>query len=113
MIKNISMKRVISNDEKHLNNSFSKAIGLMFSFKPKTLVFHFSNSRIINLHMFFVFFPIDIMFLDSNKKIIELKENFLPFTVYASKKKALYLIEAKHGFIRKNKLRTNHELEFY
>lgn len=75
---------------------FSKARGLMFS-NRKDLVFVFGKSRRISLHMFFVFFPIDVYFLDSDQKVIEIKENFKPFRLYKSKKKAKYAVEISTG----------------
>src|SRR3989344_5196355 len=71
---------------------FSKAKGLMFSFR-ENLVFVFDDERRRNLHMFFVFFPIDLLFLDKNKKIVEIKKDFKPFTFYNSKEKAQYVVE--------------------
>lgn len=71
---------------------FSKAKGLMFSFR-KNLVFVFDDERKRSLHMFFVFFPIDLLFLDKNKKIVEIKRDFKPFSFYNSKEKAQYVVE--------------------
>ncbi len=66
--------------------------GLMFS-KKRTLLFVFKKPRRISLHNFFVFFPINLIFLDDEKRVIEIRKNFLPFTLYASKVWASYLIE--------------------
>lgn len=112
MIINTNRKTTISKKEKHLQSNTEKAKGLMFSIKPKTLIFHFEKPRKVSLHMLFVFFPIDLMFLDKNKKVIELKENFLPFSFYTSEKKCKYLIETNKGAIKKSKTRLKDLLKF-
>ncbi|MEM4260666.1 MAG: DUF192 domain-containing protein [Candidatus Woesearchaeota archaeon] len=112
MIRNITKKTVISQKESHLITGLQKAKGLMFSIKPKTLIFHFEVSQKILLHMLFVFFSIDLILLDKNKKVIELKENFFPFTFYKSKKKCKYLIELKKGSIKKSKTKLNDIIRF-
>jgi uncharacterized protein len=99
MITNITKKAILSKKEKHLLTTAQQARGLMFQFRPQTLVFHFKRPKKISLHMFFVFFPIDIIFLNSACKVVESKKNFLPFAMYTSKKTAQYLIEAPSGTI--------------
>jgi uncharacterized protein len=106
MILNTTRKTRIEIDD-ILKNPFQQAIGLMFSFKPKNLVFEFNEEKNISLHMMFVFFPIDLVFMDSNMNVVELKESIRPFTFYTSKKKAKYLIELKAGSIQKSRTKVN------
>ncbi len=82
---------------------FSKAKGLMFSKKLKDscLLFIFDKERKISLHMFFVFFPIDVIFLNEKKEIVDIKRNFMPFTLYTSKKPAKYVLEMPVNSIKK------------
>ena len=81
---------------------FSRTKGLMFSKKLKNscLLFIFPKEERVSLHMFFVFFPIDVLFLNENKEIVDLKQNFLPFTLYTSKKPAKYILEMPVGSIK-------------
>src|SRR3990167_9075216 len=99
-IKNIAKKRIIAKNAGLCGNIFSKSIGLMFSIKPKPLVFIFKKEKIIPLHMLFVFYPIDVLFLSKNKVVVEIKENFKPFSFYTPKSKAQYIIELPQGTIK-------------
>lgn len=90
----------------------SRAIGLMFSPNARPLLFIFSKEGKYPLHMWFVFFPIDVVFLDKEKKIVELKQGFLPFTLYAPKKKAKYILELPQGSIRKFKIKIGTKVKF-
>jgi len=101
MLKNKRNNKILAKKAKLCKNSFSKALGLMFSKKNQTLLFIFKKEKIISLHMFFVFYPIDILFLNKNKKVVELKENFKPFRVMIAKKPAKYIIELPQGTIKK------------
>ncbi len=112
MVLNKTRDKVIAQDCKVLYSVLSKAIGLMFSFKPRPLVFVFDKEQHIHLHMFFVFFPIDVLFLDKDKKVVEIKENFLPFTVYNPRNKALYVIELPMGSIRSSDTKVGDVIEF-
>jgi len=103
MIRNLSKKTEISPDFMICKGILCKMIGLMFSFKPKTIVFDFRKEQKMGLHMLFVFFPIDLLFIDDKMKIVELKERFLPFTFYNSKAKAKYVVELPSSSIRKSK----------
>ncbi|MFW5991103.1 MAG: DUF192 domain-containing protein [Candidatus Nanoarchaeia archaeon] len=96
MIVNHTRDKVIATDYTLCKSIFSKALGLMFS-RPKTLVFRFSQEKIIPLHMFFVFFPIDVIYLDKNMKVVEVVENFKPFSYYRPKKPAQYVVEIPAG----------------
>ena len=103
MIRNSSRKTRISGDFELCKGILCKAIGLMFSFKPKTMVFAFKKEQTLSLHMLFVFFPIDLMFIDDKMRVVEVKERFSPFTFYSSKNKAKYVIELPAGAIKKSK----------
>jgi uncharacterized protein len=105
MIKNKTKKKIICSNKKILSGIFEKAKGLMFSMpiKDTGYVFVFDTPRRIDLHMFFVFFPIDLLFLDADKRVIEMKNNFLPFTLYYSARKANYVIELPNGTVKDTK----------
>ncbi len=112
MIINQAKKRVLAKKGFHCKSISSKAIGLMFSLKPKALIFIFRKEKICPLHMFFVFYPIDVLFLNKNKEVVDLKENFKPFTFYTPKAKAKYVIELTNGTIRKTNTRINDNISF-
>lgn len=89
-------------DKKHsvkveICNTFLKKFkGLMFSLKPKCLLFILKKESILNasIHMMFVFFPIDIFWLDKEMKIIDFKLNVKPFTFgHYPKAAAKYILE--------------------
>ena len=105
MIINKSKNKVLAHNKKVLRTVLAKAKGLMFTRKLEDTgyIFVFSKDQIMDLHMFFVFFPIDVVFLNKSKKVIELKQNFLPFSIYISKKKARYFIELPKGSIQRTK----------
>ena len=77
-----------------------------------SLIFDFEKEKIISLHMIFVFYPIDVLFLDRIKLVVDLKENFAPFTFYASKKKAMYAIELPKGTIKKSGTNVGDRINF-
>ena len=112
IIKNITKKVMVGKNAKACKSIFSKAMGLMFSKKPKTLVFIFKKEKIIPLHMLFVFFPIDILFLDKDKEIVEIKESLKPFSFYTPKKKAMYIIELPEGAIKETKTGVGDRIGF-
>ena len=111
-IKNITKKALLSENAKVCENIFSKAWGLMFSRKPKALVFIFKKEKIVPLHMLFVFFPIDVLFLDKNKEIVEIKEGLMPFAFYTPKKKSTYIIELPEGTIKETKTNIGDRIGF-
>jgi len=102
LITNKTKKFVIIKNAKLCKSIFSKAVGLMFRFKQPdyALVFVFNSERRADLHMLFVFFPIDVLFLDKNKKIVDIKNNFKPFTYYAPKAKAMYVVELPTNLLK-------------
>ena len=112
LIKNISKNKIIANNAVLCKDDFSKIMGLMFTTEQKNvLVFKFKKEKNIALHMFFVFYPIDVLFLSKSKVVVDKKENFKSFTLYKSKKKAMYAIEMPNGFIKKTGI--GDEIEFY
>ena len=112
LVKNQTRSAVIAQDAKFCEGILSKFIGLMFSTKPKVLVFKFKKEMKISLHMLFVFFSIDVLFLDKNKTVVDEKENFRPFTFYKSKEKAMYAVELTDGVIKKTKTGIGVKIEF-
>jgi uncharacterized protein len=114
MIENTTRKKVICTNKRTLSTIFEKATGLMFSKPIKDIgyVFVFDMPRRIDLHMFFVFFPIDVLFLDAGKKVLEIKEDFRPFSVYYSEKKASYVIELPSGKIKDTETKPGDILSF-
>ena len=112
-IKNTAKNRIIAADFKFCDDNLSKSIGLMFSRKQnRALIFRFNKEKIISLHMLFVFYPIDVLFLDKNKIVVDKKENFMPFTLYKSRKKAIYAVELPNGIIRKAKTEIGDKIKF-
>ncbi len=98
-ILNKTKDTVISSKVKICKSIFSKALGLMFSFEPKPLIFIFNRERIVSLHMFFVFFPIDVLFLDEEMSVVEVKKNLRPWKFYIPKKMSKFVIELPMGTI--------------
>ncbi|MBI2559264.1 DUF192 domain-containing protein [Candidatus Woesearchaeota archaeon] len=112
-IKNLTKRTVIIKKYSFIDDIFSKFIGLMLSKKQnKGLVFRFDEEKIVSLHMFFVFYPIGVLFLDKNKTVVDKKENFMPFTFYKPKKKAMYAVELPNGIIKKTKTMIGDKIEF-
>ena len=112
MIINKTKDTIISKDYKICKTSISKAIGLMFSFKPLTLLFEWKQEKIRKLHMFFVFFPIDVLWLDKEKKVIATKERLMPFSLAKVIKPAKYVIELSQETIKNTKTEVNDLINF-
>lgn len=114
LIKNLTKNRTLAKNAAFCGGIFSKFIGLMFSKKQKkSLIFKFNKEIIIHLHMFFVFYPIDALFLDKNKIVVGIKENFKPFTLYTSRKKAMYVIELLNGTTKRTKTEIGDKIEIW
>ena len=112
IIKNPAKTGIISENAELCKSIFSKSFGLMFSAKPKPLIFAFDKEKIVPLHMLFVFFPIDALFLDKNKTIVEIKENFRPFQFYNPKEKSAYVIELPQETVKKKNIAVGDKLSF-
>jgi len=103
---------IIISDSRICNSVFCKAIGFRFRKKPDyCLVFVFENPQKVLMDMWFVFYPIDVVLLDKEKKVIEIKENFLPFTFFASKKSAGFILEFNSGVVKKNNIMVGDVLD--
>ena len=113
IIRNLTKKRIIADNAVLCKDDFSKFMGLMFTTEQKkVLILRFKKEQKVPLHMFFVFYPIDVLFLDKNKAVVDKKENFMSFTVYKSKKKALYAIELPSGTIKETKTNIGDKIRF-
>ena len=114
MIRNKTRKKILAGKETYCITPAEKAAGLMLAKEPKDqgMIFTFNREGKRELHMFFVFFPIDVLFLDKNKRVVEIKEQFMPFTMYTSKKGAQYFIELPKGTVKKTGTRTGDKIEF-
>ena len=112
-IRNTSRSSILGNKINLCDTALSKFIGLMFSKKSDiALIFEFDCEKIVPLHMVFVFYPIDVLFLDKRKIVVDLKENFMPFTFYTPKKKAMYVIEMPKNSVKKLKAEVGDKIKF-
>lgn len=111
MIYNSSRKKVISREFSICKSSISKALGLMFCIKPRSLVFVFEKEKIIPLHMLFVFFQIDVVYLNKRKEVVEIKEGLRQFRFYTPKKKAMYVVELPAGAVRDSGTSVGNRIE--
>ena len=111
-VKNTTKKTTIAKNAKVCSSIFSKSIGLMFSKKRKSLIFVFEEETIVPLHMLMVFYPIDVLFLSKKKEVVEIKENFVPFSFYTPKSKALFIIELPKNTIEKSKTGLGDKISF-
>ncbi|MBW2996809.1 DUF192 domain-containing protein [Candidatus Woesearchaeota archaeon] len=106
-LMNKTKNKVIARNCKLCRSAWSKAKGLMFtregSVKRNALVFEFGRAMTQSLHMFFVFYPIDVLFLDEKRKVVEIKQDFKPFSIYTSKRKARYVVELPRSAVRRSK----------
>ncbi|MBI2137951.1 DUF192 domain-containing protein [Candidatus Woesearchaeota archaeon] len=112
-IINSSKRTTIADCAKPCSTPLSKAIGLMFTAKPKALLFYFPRPLEVSLHMLFVFFPIDIILLDEKKKVVELKENLKPWHFFKAANAAKYIIEAPEGAVNASKTAVGDTIKFY
>ena len=95
--------KLIASPEVALTN-FEKAKGLMFS-PPKDILFKFNRESNLNFNMVFVFYPIDIIFIDDDSRVVDMKKRFNPFTTYYCKRKSMYALEVREGFINRHRIR--------
>src|SRR3989338_10343536 len=113
MIKNLEKKAKLEINLKICKDIFSQSIGLMFSKKQSmALIFKFDREKIVPLHMLFVFYKIDVLFLDEKKIVVDLKENFMPFSFYTPKEKAMYVVEIPSNSIKKLKAEIGDRIGF-
>ena len=112
MIINKTKRIIISKRYKLCKTTLSKALGLMFSINPKTLLLSWKQEKKRGIHMFFVFFPIDLIYLNKEKKVIAIKENLKPFSIYNMAKPTQYIIELPKGKIKRTKTKLKDIIEF-
>ena len=112
MIVNKKKKAILAKKYKICKSFLSKTIGLIFSLKPKTLLFIWQKEKIRNIHMILVFFPIDVLWLDRNKKVIDMRKRFMPFLITNTSKPAKYIIELPEGTIKKTKTEKEDLIKF-
>lgn len=107
--------KTMSSKPTYRKSNLAKFKGLLFRKnirEDEAHIFIFQKQKFLSFHMFFVFTPIDILFLDKTKKVVDFKKNFKPFTVYKSKEKSCFVIELKHGMIKKFDIEKNDILQF-
>ncbi len=100
-IINKTRNTVVAGSFRTFKGILGKTIGLMFSLKPKTIVFEYAAERKVPLHMVFVFFPIDVMYVDAKKKVVE-AASLKPFTFYNPKRKSKFVIELPYNSTKKS-----------
>ncbi|MBW3011782.1 DUF192 domain-containing protein [Candidatus Woesearchaeota archaeon] len=108
MIKNMTRNIVLSDEKKICKSIFSKAKGLMFTLKPKSLVFVNNSEAPSMIHMIFVFYPIDVLWLDKDRKVVHM-ERLAPFRV-SKNINAQYIIELPKGSAKETAI--GDEIEF-
>lgn len=75
------------------NNPFTRALGLLFSYKKSALLIANKESRLeTSIHTFFMLNSIDVIWLDKDKKILEIK-TMKQFSHHTPKSKAKYVLE--------------------
>ena len=75
------------------NNLFTRALGLLFTYKKSALLVSPIESKYqTSIHTFFMLNSIDVVWLDKNKNIIEVK-TMKPFRHHTPKSKAKYVLE--------------------
>jgi len=118
MIRNITRKTILSENETYCVSAGANMHGLMFSdgsaFRKgkRAMVLVFNKTQRIALHMWFVFYPIDVVFTDEHYEIVDIKQDFLPFTFYTSAKRAAYAVELPAGTAKRTKTKVEDVLSF-
>ena len=79
------------------------------------MIFIFSDSAKRNFVMREMRYPLDMIWVNNNK-VIGVSENLqpeqAPYTVYSSPSAANMVIEVPAGYVQKNKITINHQLEY-
>src|SRR3989344_764867 len=113
MIRNVTRKKILAEQNAIMDSYLQKNIGFMFQSKvEKGLIFPFKKPRRMGIHMMFVFTPIDILFLDDREKIVEMMEKLQPFGFYLSKNKAKTFIELAPNTIKKTGTKIGDKIKF-
>lgn len=112
-VKNVTRNTIIASRSKIADSALGRAVGLMFS-KPthSATILKFVKETAVNLHTFFVFFPIDVILVDGAMRIVEVVEKLPPFTAYAAKRKARFVVEVPAGTIRKSRTKVGDRVAF-
>ena len=112
-IKNMTTNKIIAASSRIADSMLSRTLGLMCT-KPQqaALILKFEKEERISLHMMFVLYPIDVIFANREKEVVDVKENFRPFEMYASDKKATYAIEVPAGTVSSTGTKTGHRIAF-
>lgn len=98
IIKNHTKQRILVTDAKLLKTEKERAIGLIGSKKPKSILF---ETR-FGIHTFFMKFPIDVIILDDNKKVVAIKESLKSNRIFMWNPKYKTVIELPEGMIKKS-----------
>jgi len=112
VIRNITRKTIIAKNQIILNTLAGHMAGLMFKREITPHVLLFEREKRVSLHTFFVSAPIDLMFVNKDNTVVELKENLAPFSLYFPQMRALFIIEAPSGTIRKTRSQINDKIVY-
>ena len=107
IIKNLTTKRLISQDAKLVESFLDRLLGLLKKSNPKTLIF---KTR-FGIHTFFLKEPIDVIVLDKNLKVVKLKQNLKPNQLFFWNPKYYWVIELPNKKI-KSKIEIGDKLNF-
>ena len=112
-VKNVTRNTIIASRSRIADSVVKRAVGLMFS-KPAeaAMILKFPKDVAISLHTYFVFFPIDIVLIDSQLRVAELLERMPPFSTYAARQKAKFVVELPSGTIAKTKTKVGDRVAF-
>lgn len=82
------------------DNFFTRALGLLFTYKKFALLVTNKKSRFeTSIHTFFMLNPIDVIWLGKNKNILEIR-TMKPFQHRIPKFKAKYVLEIPSGYFK-------------
>lgn len=88
---------------------------MMFVTRPEhdAWLFMFHSEKLTHIHTIFVFFPIDIIYLSRRKVVVDTLtdvKQFIP--IIRPKKKAMYIIEARAGLVRRTLTKPGDQIDF-
>lgn len=108
LIKNIIKNTVLSQDAVFITSLKERAIGLISSDKPRTIVF---ETR-YGIHTFGMKYAIDVVILNKQKKVIALKENLQPNRFFLWRVNGIIVIELPLGTIRKTRTALHDHISY-
>lgn len=108
MLKNTSKNTIVSDNYSFYKNSINKTKGLLFTVKPKTIIF---KTR-FGIHTFFMKYNIDLLILDKKKQVVVLKKSIKPNRIVFWNPKFDLVIELPSGSINKSKTEKGDILNF-